>query len=368
MKPMIAAMLLTAAAVRAETYPTPRAVSPELMMAKTPQCSMPCLLEVFQSGGCKVEELADCVCTNVALQARISACVQTSCEFKDQMIAAEGSKELCRGYPVQEQRRNLCRFFLTGVPVFTIVIILLRCVARKMAGLKLWWDDWMAVLGMLILFITAGCGTAHVHLGFGLHFWNIDPGNTKPIIQAVIGLLAVILCQHIIFLFVLTFQCIPINSIWDRYIPGRCLNLTAIGYAGGSFTVAYDVILIILPIPELLKLNFSTRKKLISIFMLVLGSFATVASMIRLKYLVFFAHSFDATWDNVEVVIWSTLEMNLVLICGSLPALKPLFDKGFKMVKLISPGLWNKSRETSHGQEKSVQSSQSNQTDLSSPC
>lgn len=46
---------------------------------------MPCILEVFQSGGCKVEELADCVCTNVALQARISACVQTSCEFKDQM-------------------------------------------------------------------------------------------------------------------------------------------------------------------------------------------------------------------------------------------------------------------------------------------
>ncbi|OLN86889.1 hypothetical protein CCHL11_04537 [Colletotrichum chlorophyti] len=166
-----------------------------------------------------------------------------------------------------------------------------------MAKLKLWWDDWTALVAM----------------------------------------------------------CLPIESIWDRYTPGRCLNITAIGYAGGGFTIAYDFILITLPIPVLLKLNFNTRKKLVSMFMLTLGSLATIASMIRLKYMVSFAHTYDATWDNVEVVIWSTLEINLVMVCGSLPALKPLFSSVFKFIKPIKPCQRKTSSEEPQRREEPAQ-------------
>lgn len=68
--------------------------------------------------------------------------------------------------------------------------------------------------------------------------------------------------------------------------------------------------------------------------------------MVRLNSLVSFSHTYDATCkylskglhnlgfdsdpipgDNVEVVIWSSVELNLAILCGSLPALRPLFKK-----------------------------------------
>ncbi|EXF84884.1 integral membrane protein [Colletotrichum fioriniae PJ7] len=76
-----------------------------------------------------------------------------------------------------------------------------------------------------------------------------------------------------------------------------------------------------------MKLQLGKKKRTALVCMFAIGSFACVASMIRLKYLVSFANSFDSTWDNVDVVLWSSVELNLAIICGSLPALRPLFKK-----------------------------------------
>lgn len=49
--------------------------------------------------------------------------------------------------------------------------------------------------------------------------------------------------------------------------------------------------------------------------------------MVRLKYMVTFANSMDATWDNVDIVVWSIIEVACAIVCGSLPALRPLLSK-----------------------------------------
>ncbi|KAL0932927.1 uncharacterized protein CTRU02_211890 [Colletotrichum truncatum] len=80
----IATMLLVATQkVWAEVNMIPRETSSSI--PTTPECATPCLLEVFQGGGCEIDRLADCVCTNNTLQAHVSACVQMSCEFNDQV-------------------------------------------------------------------------------------------------------------------------------------------------------------------------------------------------------------------------------------------------------------------------------------------
>ncbi|KZL67840.1 integral membrane protein [Colletotrichum tofieldiae] len=282
---------------------------------------MPCLLKALQAGRCANGPIADCVCTDMTLQSYASTCVQMSCDFSEQIVAAQFLHELCQGYPIPEERREFCRMFFIVLPIITAIVVSLRFVARWIGNVKFWWDDWTALVALL---------------GFGLHYWHVEPGNAKPILQAVaakasicalylriftiswhrvavIGLLVSLVFQHFLFIFLVLFQCMPIQMIWDRSVAGRCLNITAIGYAGGALTITYDVILIILPIPELWKLNLERRKKLVPILMLALGSIACVASMIRLRYLISFANTFDATWDNVEVVIWSTLEINLAM-------------------------------------------------------
>lgn len=47
--------------------------------------------------------------------------------------------------------------------------------------------------------------------------------------------------------------------------------------------------------------------------------------MVRMKYVVQYSATFDATWDSVDIVVWSTIEQFTAMLCGSLPALRPLF-------------------------------------------
>jgi hypothetical protein len=45
----------------------------------------------------------------------------------------------------------------------------------------------------------------------------------------------------------------------------------------------------------------------------------TVVSILRLQSLVTFANSTNPTWDNWEVSFWSTIEMNVGIMCACLP-------------------------------------------------
>ncbi|KAF5013292.1 hypothetical protein FDECE_687, partial [Fusarium decemcellulare] len=196
-------------------------------------------------------------------------------------------------------------------------------------------------------------------LGFGRHLWNVPVTNLAAILQmfysiqilyilvqvsAKASLLAfysrvftdrkfriavwvayVFLFGHgIIFLGLVIFHCIPVHAIWDRSVDGKCIDLTAIAYAGGVLSIIEDIAIFILPIPELMKLQLQGKKKTALLFMFSIGSFACVTSIVRLKYLGSFSDPVDPTWHNVYVVIWSTIELSCALICASLPALRPL--------------------------------------------
>ncbi|KAL0938567.1 CFEM domain containing integral membrane protein [Colletotrichum truncatum] len=80
--------------------------------------------------------------------------------------------------------------------------------------------------------------------------------------------------------------------------------------------------------------------------------------MIRIKYLVSYAeYSFDPTWDNVDVVIWSLIEVNFAMICGSLPMLRPICSKIRKWIAPCSSMIRDKSHVESGDQTKSTKSS-----------
>ncbi|WAO89006.1 CFEM domain-containing protein [Fusarium falciforme] len=310
----------------------------------------PCLVKGLENGNCTLTAISECMCTNITVQAELSECVQLSCPFKDQAVASTLSNQICVGYPI-ESRAQQVKAAAIACAAVTFPIVILRCVARLMVTKRLWWDDWTALVAT----------TQNTDLGFGLHFWNVDVANAKTIFQifyatqilyiliqvsakasllafysrvftsrtfriAVWSAAAFLIGHGVIFLGLVIFQCTPIASVWNRNIEAKCLNLTAIGYAGAVFSIVEDIAILILPIPELLKLQLGGRKKAALLFMFSIGSFACVTSMVRLKYLVSFASTLDATWDNVYVVIWSMIELSCALICASLPALRPLIQ------------------------------------------
>lgn len=133
---------------------------------------MPCFIDGFHAGQCSLTNLADCVCTNVPLQAGVSQCVQTSCEFGEQYGTILGpasfsswhqdstrlltlnidtalvSQELCQGYPT-ESRRRYSRIFSIALPTISATVVGLRCLARYTVAQKLWWDDWSALMALV---------------------------------------------------------------------------------------------------------------------------------------------------------------------------------------------------------------------------
>lgn len=62
-----------------------------------------------------------------------------------------------------------------------------------------------------------------------------------------------------------------VEGAWDRTIPAKCININLLAYATGGIGVGFDVIILILPVPELWKLKMSSRKKRNVLFMFSLG-------------------------------------------------------------------------------------------------
>ncbi|EEU42187.1 uncharacterized protein NECHADRAFT_79864 [Fusarium vanettenii 77-13-4] len=317
---------------------------PASLIGLVPDCAQPCLVKGLENGNCTLTAISECLCTNITIQAEMSECVQLSCSFKDQAVASTLSNQICVGYPI-ESRAHQVKAAAIACAAVAFPIVILRCVARLMVTKRLWWDDWTALVAT----------TQSTDLGFGLHYWNVEVANAKTIFQifyatqilyiliqvsakasilafysrvftsrtfriAVWSAAAFLIGHGIIFLGLVIFQCSPMASIWNRNLESKCLNLTAIGYAGAVFSIVEDIAILILPIPELLKLQLGGRKKAALLFMFSIGSFACVTSMVRLKYLVSFASTFDATF------IWSMIELSCALICASLPALRPLIQ------------------------------------------
>ncbi|KAK1673606.1 hypothetical protein BDP55DRAFT_730405 [Colletotrichum godetiae] len=310
-------VLLMAVVAQATFTPGLNSSSLTTLITRVPQCAMACLIDGYHSTNCPIDKLADCVCTDIPLQARSSQCVQLSCGFNDQIATVNVTQELCKGYP-NEPRERPAKFLSVGLPTMTLAL----------------------------LAVISGLGYANEDLGFGHHYWNIDPGNSKTILQIIYVLqmlyifvqafakisiacfysrvfasktfrlktnifMIFLTTRSFLFLLLIIFQCTPIQSIWNRAIPSQCLNISAISNGGAA------------------------KKKAALFGMFALGSFACIASLIRLKYMVTFAHSFDPTWDYVDVVDWSSLELNAAVMCGSLPALRPLFIKARTLVSAI---------------------------------
>lgn len=76
----------------------------------------------------------------------------------------------------------------------------------------------------------------------------------------------------LVFVFVVAFQCNPVRSVWDRSVTGKCLNITATGYVGGALSIAEDIFLVVLPIPELWKLQITLHQKISLVFLFALAS------------------------------------------------------------------------------------------------
>ncbi|KAF8861864.1 hypothetical protein BDZ45DRAFT_671444 [Acephala macrosclerotiorum] len=332
------------------------------ILAELPLCSIDCVVKGLSSVPTTFTNPTT-TCTNITLQASLSACIQSRCTYTEQAQVAVIDRQLCEGTPIQSRAWSVAIVGFVCGPLALLAIVL-RCFSRYSSSKYLGWDDWLVVATgvVLIPLIVLDCYNSIVN-GYGRHYWDVNP-------LRVTGLLKIFYAAEILYILVITlvkasilalyfrvfpsqgfriataivtiinvacgfaiifaivFQCTPVQLAWNRAIVGgRCTNINELAYAAGAISVALDIIILILPLPELVRLQMSRKKKLNLMFMFSLGTGACITSIVRLKYLVDFAKSTDPTWDNAIPVIWSFLEICVMIICACLPAIRVLLSR-----------------------------------------
>ncbi|KAI6330648.1 hypothetical protein MCOR30_005056 [Pyricularia oryzae] len=134
----------------------------------------------------------------------------------------------------------------------------------------------------------------------------------------------------IVTFMLVVFRCWPIQyqwTGWDRLQQGHCnMDAHPLVWAHAIVGLLIDIWMIYLPISQIWGMKMTLGKKLAVCSMFGVGAFATVVSILRLR-LVFRASSDkrNSTWDDFDLILWSSLELGAGTFCACMPSLRHVF-------------------------------------------
>ncbi|KAF9882082.1 integral membrane protein [Colletotrichum karsti] len=149
-------------------------------------------------------------------------------------------------------------------------------------------------------------------------------------------------CYTMVIASMLLFGTWPIRANWDPYVanPHRPLNSAMLYMAIATSNIVSDVVLFLIPIPMVLRLQMQRVVKVDAILMFGVGILTVTTSVVRMVYLQPLLKTNDTSWVAAPANVWSFVEVNLFIICGSMPTLRRFF-------RAIAPKLMGSSSEHS---------------------
>lgn len=70
--------------------------------------------------------------------------------------------------------------------------------------------------------------------------------------------MAWVVCVTFLFIFI----CVPVEKLWYPELPGRCINQVGTWIANAAATILTDIIILLMPIPQIWGLQLGTREKI----------------------------------------------------------------------------------------------------------
>ena len=128
------------------------------------------------------------------------------------------------------------------------------------------------------------------------------------------------------------FQCRPLIRAFDKTVPGSCIDTAKFWYANAGFSIATDVIILLLPMPLVWKLEVPIAQKVALMAVFAIGVFVVITSCLRVTTLDILATTPDQTYD-IANVMWTIVEPNVAVVCACLPILRPFIVKIFPMLR-----------------------------------
>jgi hypothetical protein len=210
--------------------------------------------------------------------------------------------------------------------VVTWISVILRGITRAILMKNIQIDDWFMLGGQIVFTVSCVFILLGVEAGLGRHNDAITDDESKVaalkwqalatatyildmmLIKLSIGLfllrfsvqrvyfwiiaisLAIITIWSTVLFFWNMFQCSPFEKQWDwRIQEGTCVTAEQVvqaAYAISVMTILSDWLYALLPIPMVWTVHMTTQAKITVMVILGLGIFASIATLVRIRYLV----------------------------------------------------------------------------------
>lgn len=269
-------------------------------------------------------------------------------------------------------------FIATGLCLgLSTAVVGLRLLGRRLVGVKLWWDDCVAVLALLFSYGPNVLTIIGVTAGLGEHEVEVSKSKSK-LIAVTIWIHSLFICvcffliiTTIILLYVrifqdqwrvrtsyalggfaglycstmlisLIFQCSPISFYWNKdNAAGHCIKQHHYYVATNAIGMFLVLSVFFLPLHLLWSLRTTRAKKCGLVLTFSVGACTCIASLLRFVYVFKFQYQ-DPSWTIAYPVLWSCVEVSLGVVSVCLPSLNPWFTiifgtKGCGTVRMLAP-------------------------------
>lgn len=146
------------------------------------------------------------------------------------------------------------------------------------------------------------------------------------------------------------FQCRPVSAVFQQQIPpsAHCTDIVTIYLSSAPLNIITDLAILFLPLPILTGMRLPLKQKIILIVTFSFGLFAAAVDVVRIAALQSAAETklseiqnqaqnagsdtsplqqLDFSWYASLSFMWSAVEVNVGIMCGCVPALKPLVSR-----------------------------------------
>ncbi|USW58807.1 hypothetical protein Slin15195_G121260 [Septoria linicola] len=356
-----------------------------------PQCVTQCATRVLADLNCPILDpttslTSECYCASKGPVADgLSTCVLEECPTLAE--ALEGLKfqaDSCE-YPRDRNRGTLVLVVALVLFSITTLFLIARFLSRwrRLSGAGLSWDDavvmacyipvvgitvvackmvefgggqdsWMLPITDIIsyakwfyavqsIYMVAVFCTKLSLVFLYLRIWPSEPGYISRFRIICWAIAIALVSTALACVLSIVFACHPISNAWKyaNTAMGTCTNRVHAAYAYGGLNVMFDIIVIVLPIPRLLKLDVSVGQKLGICSCFLVGFIATACSIIRLTQLNGLYTARNITWDFTPAGFWSLIEVYCSMICCCMVPMTGLIQR-----------CWHRGRQTMNGSQR----------------
>ncbi|KAK6951678.1 hypothetical protein Daesc_006201 [Daldinia eschscholtzii] len=259
---------------------------------------------------------------------------------------------------------------------FSWLSVSLRSFVRAKLTNGFQWDDWLMLIAQANFTVSCSLILMGVRDGLGRHNRSLDQHDEIEALKyqalatatyvlnmwliklsigifllrlasqnryryTLYGSLVIVSIWSIVLFFWNIFQCNPVAAQWDYTIlqkdsKARCVSADEIvnaAYALSVMNILSDWLYALLPIPMLWSVKMTTQAKMTVVVVLGLGIFASVATLVRLKFLADLTDMADILHAGTDAMVWTLVEPGVAIVASSLVTIRPLLRqwkiKGF---------------------------------------